>query len=46
MRDDALVLACCFPEEVRGGDDPVPREPHDVPTHGVVTPDGVTFFDR
>ncbi len=45
-REDALVLAYCFPEEVHGDDDPVPREPHDVPVHGVVTPDGVTFFDR
>jgi len=45
-RDDALVLAFCFPEEVHGDDDPVPREDHDAPVHGVVTPDGVTFFER
>ncbi len=46
LRDDALLLAYCFPEEVHDADNPVPREPHDVPVHGVVTPDGVTFFDR
>jgi 5-formyltetrahydrofolate cyclo-ligase len=45
-RADALLLAFCYRDEVRTADDPVPREAHDVPIHGVVTPDGVTLFDR
>ncbi len=45
-RKDALLLAFCFPEELRVAGDPVPREAHDFPVHGVVTPEGVTLFDR
>jgi len=45
-RADALLLVFCFPEEVHTGEDPVPVEAHDFPIHGVVTPDGVTLFDR
>ncbi len=45
-RPDALILAYCFREEVHGDDDEVPRETHDFPVHGVVTPDGVTLFSR
>jgi 5-formyltetrahydrofolate cyclo-ligase len=45
-REDALLLAYCFPEEVRAAEHPLPREAHDFPIHGVVTPDGVTLFDR
>jgi 5-formyltetrahydrofolate cyclo-ligase len=45
-REDALLLAYCFPEEVHTAEHPLPREAHDFPIHGVVTPDGVTLFDR
>lgn len=45
-RGDALLLAFCFPEEVRDAEHPLPREAHDFPIHGVVTPNGVTLFDR
>jgi 5-formyltetrahydrofolate cyclo-ligase len=45
-RGDALLLAYCFREEVHTADHPVPREAHDLPVHGVVTPDGVTLFDH
>lgn len=45
-REDALLLAYCFPEEVHTTEHPLPREAHDFPIHGVVTPDGVTLFDR
>ncbi len=45
-RSDALILAFCFPDEVHDSEHPVPHEAHDAPVHGVVTPDGVTFFDR
>jgi 5-formyltetrahydrofolate cyclo-ligase len=45
-RSDALLLVYCFHEEVHDADHPVPQEAHDVPVHGVVTPEGVTFFDR
>jgi 5-formyltetrahydrofolate cyclo-ligase len=45
-RSDALILAYCFPEEVRDSEHPVPHEAHDAPVHGVVTPAGVTLFDR
>ena len=38
--DGAVLLAFCFPEEVSGEDDPVPREAARLPGHGVVTPDG------
>ena len=45
-RSDALILAYCFPEEVRDSEHPVPHEAHDAPVHGVVTPEGVTLFGR
>jgi 5-formyltetrahydrofolate cyclo-ligase len=45
-RKDALLLVFCYPEELRTAEHPVPREAHDFPIHGVVTPDGVTLFDR
>jgi 5-formyltetrahydrofolate cyclo-ligase len=45
-RPDALILVYCFPEEVRDSEHPVPHEAHDAPVHGVVTPEGVTLFDR
>jgi 5-formyltetrahydrofolate cyclo-ligase len=45
-RKDALLLAYCFPEELRTAEDPLPCEAHDFPVHGAVTPDGVTLFDR
>ncbi|NEG55013.1 5-formyltetrahydrofolate cyclo-ligase [Bifidobacterium platyrrhinorum] len=41
----AAVIAVCWPWEVRGrGEEPLPREAHDLPVDGVLTPDGLTMF--
>lgn len=44
-RADALILAYCFADEVHV-EGTVPREAHDLPVHGVVTPDALTSFGR
>ena len=42
-RDDALVVAMVFPEEIYdGAERPIPHEPHDVPVDAVATPTGWT----
>lgn len=42
---DAPVIAVCWPWELLDADaDPLPREPHDLPVDGALTPDGVTMF--
>lgn len=40
----APVVAVCWPWEVR--DDPLPREPHDLPVDAALTPRGLTWFSR
>lgn len=42
---DAPVVAVCWPWELLDADaEPLPREPHDLPVDGALTPDGVTMF--
>ncbi|MCJ7827106.1 MAG: 5-formyltetrahydrofolate cyclo-ligase [Demequinaceae bacterium] len=45
-RPDALLIAVVFSDEIHLGGTPLPRVPHDVPVHAVVTPEGVTRFTR
>ncbi len=39
---DAKLLALVYTDELRDAANPLPREDHDVPVSGVVTPDGLT----
>ncbi|WP_236034475.1 5-formyltetrahydrofolate cyclo-ligase [Bifidobacterium saguinibicoloris] len=44
---DAPLVAVCWPwEMLPDGADPLPREPHDLPVDGVVTPEGLTMFGK
>jgi 5-formyltetrahydrofolate cyclo-ligase len=46
LGDGVLVLALVHDEEVLDPTTPVPRDPHDVAVHGVVTPSHWMFFGR
>jgi 5-formyltetrahydrofolate cyclo-ligase len=47
VREEVPIIALTFAGEVRdAGLEPLPREPHDVRVHGVITPEGYTPLPR